>query len=195
MSQQPPQGYGQPPRHHRNWAARHKLITGVAVTASLIVIGAIAAAASGAGSHPARATPPPSRTAVAPVAATAPARHSSPAATPSPDGTYQGACDYDLGDNPAGGTGAATGDIDTTNTGNIGIKIRLTITWPQEGYASLSQSKTVRLAPGHESDVMFHLPLSYDQLDRLQNWQADHDYKDGCTYAGKITGVFGAVSG
>ena len=83
-----------------------------------------------------------------------------PAPTPvtaSPNGTYQGACNYTLGDNPVGGTAVATGDVQDTNTGNIGTVVRVKITWPQQGYPSLAMTRKIRLTAGASQDAM---PLS-----------------------------------
>lgn len=111
--------------------------------------------------------------------------------TPSPNGTYQGACDYTLGDNPVGGTAVATGDVSVTNTGNIGTLVRVKITWPQQGYPSLAMTKKIRLNAGANQDVQFHMPLTYDQISNLQNWQTGHNYQDGCTYKATIMHTFG----
>jgi hypothetical protein len=134
---------------------------------------------------------------VTPVTAPAssqPAPTQPAAVVPSPDGTFQGSCNYDLGSDPAGGTATATGDIDATNTGNIGIVVRLTITWPQEGFSPLKMTRTIRLPKGGEQDVQFHRPLSYDQISRLQDYQTGHGFKDGCTYKGEMTSTFGQAS-
>jgi hypothetical protein len=116
------------------------------------------------------------------------------APSPSPNGTYQGSCNYDLGSNPAGGTAVATGDVEVTNTGNVGTVLQVQITWPQEGYAPLSMIKTVKVATGVTKDVPFHMPLTEDQLSNLQNWQLGHDDDDGCTYKSTIINVFGPAS-
>lgn len=117
---------------------------------------------------------------------------------PSPGGTATGSCDYTLGDNPAGdpGTAVATGEVDLTSTGNIGAYVKVTMTWPQEGYAPLSQSKTVQM-PYNASGmaVPFSYPLTYDQISNLQDWQQGHGYADGCTYTETITGTYGQVNG
>lgn len=110
---------------------------------------------------------------------------------PSPNGTYQGSCAYTLGNNPAGGTAVATGDVQVTNTGNIGTVVRVKITWPQQGYAPLAMTKRIRLAAGGSQDVQFHRPLTYDQISNLQNWQTGHNYQDGCTYKATIMSTFG----
>jgi hypothetical protein len=114
-----------------------------------------------------------------------------PAPVASPNGTYQGACDYTLGNDPVDGTAVATGDIETTNTGNIGEVIQLTLTWPQQGYSPLTQTKSVSLKPGAEQDVQFNMPLTETQISNLQNWQSGHD-GTGCTYAGNLTSTFGS---
>ena len=111
--------------------------------------------------------------------------------TASPNGTYQGACDYTLGNNPVGGTAVATGDIQDTNTGNIGTVVRVKITWPQQGYPSLAMTKKIRLAAGESQDVQFHKPLTQDEISNLQNWQTGHNYQDGCTYKATIMHTFG----
>jgi hypothetical protein len=109
------------------------------------------------------------------------------------DGRYNGACDYTLGDFMSTPS-VATGDIQVRNTGNVGLVMRLKITWPQQGYAPLSMSKTVKLATGASKDVQFHRTLSQAELDNLQNWQMGHMGSDGCTYHGNITGTYGPVS-
>lgn len=118
----------------------------------------------------------------------------SPAPTPSPDGTFQGACDYTLGSDPVNGTAVATGDVTVTNTGNIGTIDKVSISWPQQGYSPLTMTKTVRVPVGGENDVQFHMPLTSTQLDNLQNWQMGHT-SDGCKYNASIIGTFGSVSG
>ncbi len=111
--------------------------------------------------------------------------------TPSPNGTYQGACNYTLGNNPVGGTAVATGDVQVSNTGNIGTIVKVKITWPQQGYAPLAMTKKIRLAAGASQDVQFHMPLTNDQINNLQNWQTGHNYQDGCTYKSTIMSTFG----
>ena len=179
---------GQEQSRRRGGCRRAALIAGV-VIAGLVVIIVIIALAAGSGQGDKTGTAPASSSPAKAAGTASPPP--SPAAVPSPDGTFQGSCDYTLGDSPATGTAAAVGDIDAKNTGNIGIVVKLTITWPQEGYAPLTMSKTVRIPSGGEQDPQFHRPLSYDQITRLQSYQAGHGYADGCTYHGEITGTFG----
>jgi|SRR5579859_1481367 len=115
----------------------------------------------------------------------------SPFAVPSPSATAQGACGYDLSSDPVNGTAVATGDVLVNNTGNIGAVIKVTITWPQQGYSPLSMTKTVRIGSGASNDVQFHTGLDMSQLTNLQNWQLGHPGSDGCTYDATITDVFG----
>ncbi len=113
------------------------------------------------------------------------------AAAPDPKGTYQGSCDYTLGSDPVGGTAVAIGEVDLNNTGNIGTVDHVRITWPQEGYAPLVETRVVRNKAGNNLAVRFHRPINQDEIDRLQSWQTNHDYKDGCTYKVVITSTFG----
>jgi hypothetical protein len=180
------------PRKPRRWLGR--LGAGLAVIAALIIGIAIGSAHSapktttGAGAGVARTSAP--ATPATPASPT----QAAPAATPSPNGTFQGACSYTLGSDPANGTAVATGDINVTNTGNIGTVTRLTITWPQEGFAPLSMTKTVRVPAGKSDDVQFNRPMTSTEVDNLQNYQSGHS-DDGCTYHGDITATFGSVQG
>jgi hypothetical protein len=128
------------------------------------------------------------------AAATQAVTSAAPAPIPSPDGTFQGACDYTLGDNPSGGTAVATGDVDVTNTGNIGGVFTVSISWPQQGYDPLKMTKTVKIPAGGENDVQFHMPLTGTQLDNLQNYQTGHDFDSGCKYDATITDTYGAAT-
>lgn len=153
----------------------------IALAALVLILASCSSTAPRATATPAAAAPPVT-TAPAPVA-------------PRPDGTFTGSCDYTLGNDPADGTAQAIGDIDAANTGNVGITVKLTITWPQEGHSPLRMSKTVRIPRGGEQDVQFSRPLSYDQVSALQSYQTGHDYADGCTYNGNMTATFGSPAG
>ena len=48
------------------------------------------------------------------------------------------------------------GEVDLTNTGNIGTVVRVRITWPQEGYAPITARKTVRTKPGTTTHTAVH---------------------------------------
>ena len=126
-----------------------------------------------------------------------PAAPSSPppaaAPAPNPQGTYSGSCNYLLGSSPATGTAVAVGEIDLTNTGNIGEVTKARITWPQEGFAPLRETRTVHVAAGTTKRVSFSMPLSSNQISALQAWQTGHNYADGCTYRATITGTYGTA--
>ena len=176
----------QTPQHKRHGVRNGCLIGGGIVAVALAVVIGIGAALSG-GSKPAGHPAATSTTSapVAPVSAAPPVTN--------PKGTYNGSCNYNLGNN--GSTYTATGDIQMHNTGNVGIVVRMKITWPQQGYAPLAMTRTVKLATGQHRDVQFHRPLSYTQISNLQSWQSGHSYADGCTYHAKITDTYGPVSG
>jgi hypothetical protein len=190
MSYQPPPQPGyQPPDHPAPRRARHRgrtaaIILG-AFVAAFIAIVAIGAALTAKPEHHGAASPV---TSAAPAATT-----TTPAApaTPNPDGTYTGSCDYSLGSDPVGGTARAIGEIDLVNTGNVGTVVAVRITWPQEGYGPLVMTRTVRTTPGQHKAVRFHRPLPQNQIDLLQSWQDSHDYRDGCTYKASLTSTFG----
>lgn len=126
-----------------------------------------------------------------PAPANSTSAHTPPPAARSA-GKYVGSCDYTLNDNFNSSIVAwATGDIEVTNTGNVGIVVTLKITWPQQGFPSLASHKTVRLAYGGRRDIQFHLPLNQNQISNLQNWQQGHNDSTGCTYKATIVSSFG----
>lgn len=141
-------------------------------------------------------TTPPSigATTVASTSSAAPSPTVSFPPTPDINGTYQGACDYTLGNDPVNGTAVATGDVDVTNTGNITTTYQVTITRPQQGYAPLTMTKSVTIDAGTDNDVQFHMPLTWGQISNLQNWQGGHIGQDGCTYNATATGTSGSAS-
>lgn len=173
-----------PPQKKHHYVRNTVIVAGAAIVAG-VAVGVVANAGHKTVFPP---SPPPhnyNTPSSLPPTTAAPA-----AVVPSPDGTFQGSCSYDLGSDPVGGTAVATGDINAVNTGNIGIVTTLTITWPQEGYGPLKSSKTVKIPTGGQQDVQFHMSLTQDQLDRLQNYQLGHS-GDGCTYNGTMTDTFG----
>lgn len=131
-----------------------------------------------------------------PIVTTAPPVASVP--TPSPNGTYQGSCDYTLTTDYSGnGYDHLIGEIDLINTGNIGAVDKVRITWPQEGYPPIVAKKTVRTTPGQHLAVRFHIAVasSGNVITQLQSWQQSHGYKDGCTYKVTTISTFGSVQG
>lgn len=124
-----------------------------------------------------------SSTAQPPDAATS----SGPAANNGPDAKAKltGTCDYSLSDT-LGGNDTFTAEVDVKNTGNIGIKVKVTASWPQFGFGPLTSHRTVTV-PFHKTvTVQLRHSASSEQTLRLQSWQEHHDIKDGCKYDGKI---------
>src|SRR5258707_11467261 len=127
----------QTPQHKRHGVRNGCLLSFAIIAAAAVVIGVVAAALGGGRStagHPAAT----STTTTAPVSAAPPVTD--------PKGSFNGSCNYNLGNN--GSTYTATGDIQMHNTGNVGIVVRMKITWPQQGYAPLAMTRTVKLATG-----------------------------------------------
>ncbi|SRR6266851_695033 len=173
-----------PPGRHHPWLAGLAIGTGF----MLVVAGSLLAGTLLASSPPQKAGHPPAARATTPASAAAPAP-----AVPDPKGTYTGSCAYTLGDNPAGGTAMATAEVDLVNTGNIGTTDRVTISWPQLGYAPITATRTVNSAAGASTPVPFSRPLSSTELDNLQNYEMGHlGTGDYCTYAVTIMSTFGA---
>jgi len=184
----PQQPYPPQPPPRRRHDARNVILIIAGALAVIIAASVAISAAAGNGRHPAAAG-----TSAAPAAAPA-AQAAAPAPVPSPAGTGAGSCDYTLGDNPAGdpSTAVATAEVDLTNTGNVGTVVRVTVGWPQEGYAPLTMTRTVRMPYGASgAPVSFHMPLTSTQLDNLQNWQLGHTGQDGCTYSETILRTYG----
>jgi hypothetical protein len=174
-----------PPRRKRHvlrWIA-----AGIAGFTVLVI--AIAAAAGGGKTTPA-AQFTPARTISAPAATTtAPAAP----AVPSPAGKATGSCDYSLADTVTG-TDYLTAEVDLDNTGNVGTVVKVTVSWPQEGFEPITATKTARVPYGASGQpVRFHVAASTDVISRLQSWQERHDTGDPCQYSNTITATFGAA--
>lgn len=107
-----------------------------------------------------------------------------PEPTPSPDGTFTGACDYTLGDEYA-----LIGDVEAENTGNIGMKVKVTIKWQQMGYDPITESETVKVKPGQTEVVRFNKTVSGTVIDRVQSWLDSHS--ELCKYKGVMVDTFG----
>lgn len=190
MNTQP--GAGPPAPERRSWPRRHPWKTAFAGLAGFIVLITVISVAAGGGKTGTTAAQQPATPAASPATTTAPP---APPA-PSPDGSFQGSCDYQLGDDPAGGTAVLVGEVDLDNTGNIGTVVHVRITWPQEGAAPVAATRTVRVPAGAQGQpARFRLHASVDVIESLQSWQERHDFKDGCTYAAEITGTYGPVTG
>ena len=158
----------------------------------LVVLGIIGAIVGPPKSQPASRTQAAASTTAPAAAATSAAP--TPAPVPSPNGTFQGSCDYTLTNNIYGND-HLIGEVDLTNTGNIGTVVRVRITWPQEGYAPITARKTVRTKPGTTTPVRFHIPVSSsgNVINQLQSWQLSHNDRTGCTYDAKVVRTFGSA--
>lgn len=111
---------------------------------------------------------------------------------PSPNGTFTGSCDYTL---PVDidGDYKLIGDIEARNTGNIGIKVKVTIKWLQMGYDPVTESKTVKVKPGGSKTVKFNKTVSGTVIDRVQSYQLNHMDERSCKYKGVMVDTFGKV--
>ncbi len=181
----------EPPRQRRrSHKVRNSVLGGIG---ALVVIIVVAAAASG--SHNSSGGKPDAQAGGStPAAATSSAPP--PPATPDAKGTSTESCNYTLsqGDSPGG---TLTGEIDVTNTGNIGIVVKATEAWPQQGSNPITLTKTVKVPYGASGQpVMFNYPADYDVISNLQNWEQGHNYpQDDCQslYKTTITGTYGPV--
>lgn len=106
------------------------------------------------------------------------------AAAESPDGEYDLTCDYSLGgdDTPdyrfiGGGT--------IENTGNIGMRVRVTYKWRLLGQGYHTERRTYRLKPGQSRDVDVSVPATSEQISAHQS--ADSD----CKTSVKMLDTFG----
>src|SRR6185437_10501647 len=108
----PPPWEPQPPKRKRHLIRNILLsIAGVFIAFGILLagLGALAGSPSHSTGTAVGSSSP------APAATTTP-----PPASPDPKGTDTGSCDYQLGSDPVGGTAKAVGEIDVTNTGNVG---------------------------------------------------------------------------
>ena len=108
----------------------------------------------------------------APTPITNPVQH--PSAEASPGGTYQGTCHY-------GKVLSAT--VILRNTGNVGEKVRVSVTWPQAQHASASAVKEVRLPAGGTATVQL----------RTRATGLAPGIMNGCVYHVTVQGTFGRV--
>jgi hypothetical protein len=159
----------------------------IGVVVLLIVIGVAVGAGKTTSSPAAGHT-----TSAQPAAQPATAAPTPTEVAPNPSGTYQGSCDYTLGD--GFNTYHLIGEIDLHNDGNIGTKDHVVISWPQEGAQPVTATKNVRSDAGARSIVRFKVSASSSVIDSLQSWQERHGFKDGCTYKVSMTGTFGSAS-
>jgi len=111
-------------------------------------------------------------------------------------GTAHGSCDYELATDISdydAHAGDLNGEVDAANTGNVGIVMDVTITWPQLAHPAISMHRGVKVPAGQIRTVRFTKAVGGAVISRLQSWQEHHDFANGCTYDGRITGTYGPV--
>jgi len=117
-----------------------------------------------------------------------------PPATPDPAGTVTGTCAYELSsdlDNYETHAADLNAEVDVENTGNVGIVLTVTVTYPQLAHPSIVMTKKVNVPYGQTVTVPFTRPITQSQVSRLQDWQSGHDFDDGCKYKGTIVDTYG----
>jgi hypothetical protein len=165
------------------------------VTAALIAAAALAAAGCGSAARPAIAATPAAATPGPADTGSANCNSSGcpgDAPTPNPDGTYSGSCDVSLSD-ALYGQNYLTADVNLHNTGNVGTITRVRISWGQQGFAPITETRTVRVRDGASRTVHFHYAASQEQISRFQDVQLADSNGDGCHYRATNTGTFGAA--
>jgi hypothetical protein len=178
--QQPPQGPGRK-RH----TARNVLLIVSGALAVLIVAGVVGTALSGGHKSPGSAAGTPAKVTTAPSSSAPP-----PPPTPNPAGTITGSCDVSLSSSLYG-QNYLTAEVNADNTGNIGTTVRVHVSWPLQGFAPITQTRTVRVAAGATSQVEFHAAVSQDQVSEFQDEQLAASGSDPCHYGGTMTGTWG----
>lgn len=139
----------------------------------------------------------PSTSQAAPATVADPTTEAPPVVVPSPDGTVTGTCAYELSadyTNYDVHAGDLNADVEAANTGNIGIVVKVTVTFPQLGHTAIAMTKNVKVAHGATVTVHFTRVATGSEIDRLQSWQLGHADSDGCTYKGDVAKTFGAAS-
>lgn len=96
-----------------------------------------------------------------------------PQVVPSTGGTYQGTCSEGR---------VSTAQVTLHNTGNVGAKVRVTVTW--EGHPAVTATRDIKLAYGASAVVRFRKVVGSSTAELLQG---------GCTYSAVVIGHFGKV--
>ena len=117
-----------------------------------------------------------------------------PAPAPSPAGSITGSCDVSLSTS-LDGQDYLTAQVNADNTGNIGTILHLRVSWPLQGFAPITQTRTARVAAGTTSQEEFHEAVTEDQVSEFQDEQLAASGSDPCHYSGTITGTWGQVTG
>ena len=92
------------------------------------------------------------------------------AALPDPQGSFDGKCDYLLGDfteGPGGYKLVAGGTVE--NTGNVGILAVVKASWTMLGGEPVTAQRKVKLPRGGTKDVQITSPATQGQIDQHQS--------------------------
>jgi hypothetical protein len=111
-----------------------------------------------------------------------------------PYGRVSGTCSQTSVSNPSQAHAAdLVGHADVKNTGNIGITVTVSMTWPQLGQRPIAVTKqNVSVDYGDTVSVSFNHPVDQQQLANFNGWQ-DKQNEDGCAYTGTMIKTFGNV--
>lgn len=107
---------------------------------------------------------------------------------------YTKACDYVLGDfSEHSSTGYRfIAGADITNTGNVGIVVKVVAKWKQLGTDSVVESETVKVQYGKEKSVQITKPVGQNEIDLIQSAQGAGKI---CSVTAKIVDTFGEPRG
>ena len=151
-------------------------------------IAALAGCGSIAAHHTTTAARPAAATSSPPAAPSTP-----PPPAPNAQGTITGSCDVSLS-TALYGQNYLTAQVDVANTGNIGTRVRVRVTWPLQGFAPIVRVRTVRVRAGATRQAEFHVPVSEQQVSQFQDVQLAAT-GDPCRYRGTITSTWGQPQG
>lgn len=82
-------------------------------------------------------------------------------------------------------------DLEAVNTGNVGVRARIRVSWPRMPFARVTTSRTVSVEQGQTVPVEVRLPVSRGEA-RDVTRAADRGRQ--CHVRHRITGAFGAPS-
>lgn len=116
-----------------------------------------------------------------------------PPAEPSPDGEFSNSCDYVLGDftNFTSHGFRFVAGADITNSGNVGIVVRVTARFKQAGGDPIVLRKTANVPYAATKSVDMTKPVGQDNIDLIQSVQTGG--RDICTVDVAIVDTFGEV--
>src|SRR6516162_3726372 len=114
-----------------------------------------------------------------------------PAPVPSPKGYITGNCDVSLSGNFNGSGNYLTASVTSHNTGNVGIKTRITVFWPLQGFSPVKRAKVVKTGFGQSQEIQFRAPVNDQQISAFQNEQLASSSGNPCHNRGVIAGTYG----